>query len=215
MKMFVQKYFFNVYKNCCNTFIINIHYYFVSVMKGCEELKIDISMVERAKKGDDEAFAGLYELIYKDMYKYAFYLLGNALDAEDVVSDTVYEMYIGINKLRKTDSFKNWAFKILANRCKKKRGQYINKNISLDDENNVNILQNVSCEKQSKDIDLTTDLEKAFEILDYVEKQVVALSVFGGYKSKEISSILKIKPTTVRSKLSRALGKMKTRLETH
>lgn len=37
---------------------------------------------------------------------------------------------------------------------------------------------------------------------------IVGLSVFGGYQSKEIGEMLKLKSGTVRSKRSRALSKM-------
>ena len=40
------------------------------------------------------------------------------------------------------------------------------------------------------------------------EQMIVALSVFGGYKSEEIAETMKLKSGTVRSKLSRALDKM-------
>ena len=36
-----------------------------------------------------EQFLELYETIYKDLYRLAYYYLGNAQDAEDVVSETV------------------------------------------------------------------------------------------------------------------------------
>ena len=52
------------------------------------------------------------------------------------------------------------------------------------------------------------NVRNAFFILSEEEQMIVALSVFGGYKSPEIAKILKLKSGTVRSKLSRALDKM-------
>ena len=52
------------------------------------------------------------------------------------------------------------------------------------------------------------DVKKAFFVLSEEEQMIVALSVFGGYKSDEIAQTLKLKAGTVRSKLSRALDKM-------
>ena len=49
------------------------------------------------------------------------------------------------------------------------------------------------------------------ELLSYLskeERQIVALSVFGGYKGEEIAKILHMKHSTVRSKYRRALKKL-------
>lgn len=164
-------------------------------------------LVEMAKSGSDEAFSKLYESVYVDMYKYAYYMLGNVQDAEDIVSETVMDMYTGISKLRNNSLFRQWTFKILSNKCKRKRKTYLNKSISLDSDSRP--LQ----DKMEEDIELRHDLEQAFEILSNEERTVVSLAIFGGYKSKEIGEILDLKATTVRSKLSRALGKMQRKLE--
>lgn len=170
-------------------------------------MDIEEELVEKAKLGDDEAFSKLYESIYVDMYKYAYYMLGNVHDAEDVISDTVIDIYAGITKLRNNNLFRQWSFKILSNKCKKKRKQYLSKNVSLDNEN----VQYDKVEQQ--DIELKYDLEQAFKILSEEERTVVFLAIFGGYRSKEIGDILDIKATTARSKLSRALDKMQRKLE--
>lgn len=170
-------------------------------------MNIDEGLVEKAKLGDDEAFSKLYESIYVDMYKYAYYMLGNVHDAEDVVSDVVIDIYKGIGKLRNNSLFRQWSFKILSNKCKRRRKQYLNKNESLDNET----MNYKGTEEQ--DIELKYDLEQAFGTLSEEERTVVFLAVFGGYRSKEIGDILDIKATTARSKLSRALDKMQRKLE--
>lgn len=168
---------------------------------------IEVDLVEKAKRGDDSAFSALYEKIYKDMYRYAFYMLGNKTDAEDIVSETVIDMYTGIVKLRDNVLFSSWAFKILSNKCKKKRKKYINKEERVE---NHHIGSSIDSMKQ---IEEQYDIEKAFNVLEEDEKQVVSLAVFGGYKSREIASIMDTKAGTVRSKLSRALKKMQVKLE--
>ena len=44
-------------------------------------MNIDAALVEKAKQGDADSFAQLYELVQDDLYKYALYALGNAHDA--------------------------------------------------------------------------------------------------------------------------------------
>lgn len=164
-------------------------------------MEIEKQLVSKAKKGDKEAFSEIYTQIYKDMYRYAYYVLESAQDAEDVVSDTVMDAYRTIGKLKDDSLFCNWIFKILSNKCKKKRKQYLNKTVPLD----VNM-------KIEEDYDIRHDITYAFSGLDEQERTVVSMAVFAGYKSREIGEYLNLNPATVRSKLSRALGKMQEKL---
>ena len=53
----------------------------------------------------------------------------------------------------------------------------------------------------------------AFARLSDEERMIIALHLFGGYKSREIGEILHMHDGTVRSKESRALKKMAAMLE--
>lgn len=81
-------------------------------------------LVKRAKRGDTAAFAELYGTIYKRLYQFALYTLGNTQDAEDVVSAAVMEAFENIGKLRKEDAFSAWMYRIVANMCKQKMREY-------------------------------------------------------------------------------------------
>ena len=58
-----------------------------------------VVLVRQAKLGDSHSFAELYTAIYQDLYKTALYTLGNADDAENVVSDTVMDAFWIISPL--------------------------------------------------------------------------------------------------------------------
>lgn len=164
-------------------------------------------LVKLAKAGDDAAFADLYRQIYKDMYRYAYYMLNNQQEAEDVVSDTVMDIYQQIKKLRENERFRAWTFKILSNKCKKRKKNFVERREYLETEA-VNLEWETNHEYEKKQ-----DLKNAFAELSSEERNVISLAVFGGYKSREIGRMLNIKDTTVRSKLSRALEKMRKRME--
>ncbi len=57
------------------------------------------------------------------------------------------------------------------------------------------------------------DVRDAFLKLEEEERLIVSFSVFGGYSSEEIGGMLKMNAATVRSRKSRALGKMRRMLE--
>ena len=60
---------------------------------------------------------------------------------------------------------------------------------------------------------LAVELKEALAILSPEDRDIVLLSAVAGYKTREIADMLHLNHATVRSKLSRALAKMKTFLE--
>ena len=81
--------------------------------------------VRRAQAGDAGAFAELYSLVYKDLYRISLLNLNNnEQDASDVVSDTVLEAYRNIPKLRDPSSFRSWITAILTAQINKKLKEY-------------------------------------------------------------------------------------------
>ncbi len=167
-------------------------------------------LVTLAKGGDASAFGDLYEIYYKEMYCYAYYITGNEELAQDAVSDTVLAAFKQIDSLKKPEAFKGWLFKILCAACKRQytANRHKQKLIYLDDEKNSDIQ-----EQNSFDFELSLDLRNALGILSKEEQEIVLLSVLSNYKSHEIASILGCPSVTVRSKLHRALKKLRKHLE--
>lgn len=145
-----------------------------------------------------EQFWELYELVYKDMYRLAYYYLGNAQDAEDVVGETVIKAYEKFASLRKKEAFKSWIFAILINQCMTFLRKKTVKGTS-------ELKEEPSFEANLEDKAVAEEL---LSVLSEEERQIVVLSVFGGYKGEEIARILHIKHGTVRTKYRRALKKM-------
>lgn len=165
-------------------------------------------LVIYARAGDKQAFVALYSQ-YKDrMYRYAYYRLGNAADAEDAVSDCVLSAFRQIKKLRKPEAFAAWLFRILYCSC-------------------ITLIEAQAAQRQLADIhQLTrepstdmqsaiehTELQEALAQLTDDERDIVLLSVVSGLSSKEIAAITDYTAGAVRSKLSRSLAKMRNFLE--
>jgi len=158
---------------------------------------------------DKEAlFTQLYSAVWQDLYRYAYYVLGNRMDAEDAVQEAALRGYSGLHNLRGIESFKAWMFKILSVCCKRRLTQIINiRQAEQSDE----ILATVPAED--------TDLTRAIELRERLaelppdDRGIVVLSIVGGYKSNEIAAVFDISPGTVRSRLSRALSKLRVSIE--
>lgn len=176
-------------------------------------MKFDKSDVLNATKNDKEAFANLYDSIYIDLFKMAFYIMGNRELAEDVVSETVLDAYKGISNLKDADNFENWILKILTNKCKKSlKIKYDKFSVFNSKARNIDDYELAGGDNLSSPED-RTDISYALEKLPAQDRIIISLCIIEGYKSNEVAQLLSMKPTTVRSRLNRGLAKMKNYLE--
>lgn len=150
-----------------------------------------------------ERFMVLYESVYKDLYRLAYYYLGNPQDAEDVVGETVLRAYEKISTLKKEEAFRAWIFKILINQCNSHLRKYAGKRTS----------EFVEAPSYQPELDDAVIAKDMLSVLSEEERKIVALAVFGGYKGEEISKITHQKHSTVRSKYRRALKKLEQKIQ--
>lgn len=163
------------------------------------------TLVKSASAGDKNAFAALYMRYRDDLYRYAYFRLGNADDAHDAVSMCIVAAYEGIYSLRSAAAFKSWIFRILYYACARLIAEQSEQRSRAD----TGELDRLPTE----DTALSPELKEAFSVLSEQDRDIVLLSAVAGYNSKEISSMTGLKANTVRSRLSRALAKMKEFLE--
>lgn len=147
---------------------------------------------------DIHKFTELYRTVYKDLYRYALCMMRQPQDAEDAVSEAVVSAYEHIHSLRKEEAFRSWIFQITANVCKRKLKEKSRQEVELSETHPF----------YDVDKELNMDLQRALIVLDEEERNIISLSAFYGYNSKEIGKILKMNPNTVRSKRKRAVEKL-------
>lgn len=150
-----------------------------------------------------DRFLELYGRYYKDMYRLAYYYLGNPQDAEDAVSEAVLKAYEKFDTLHKEESFRAWVFTILVNQCKTQLKKHSSNVVELKEEPFYT--------PSLGDRVLTEDMLSS---LNGEERRIVVLAVFGGYKGGEIAEILGYNHSTIRTKYRRALKKLEHKLLT-
>ena len=160
-------------------------------------------LIRRAVAGDKEAFASLYMLYRDPMYRYAYFRLSDEGDAQDAVSACIAEAYANIASLRREDAFRSWIFRILYRCC----CAIVRDRVPADDREDIEILDTIPAPEPDR---ISPELSEAFGVLGDEEREIVLLSAVAGYSSREIGSLMSLKPSTVRSRLSRALSKMRT-----
>ena len=149
-----------------------------------------------------ERFMEQYQAVYKDMYRLAYYYMGNAEDAEDAVQETALSAYEHFHRLKNKEAFHPWIFKILVNRCKK----------SLKRRKLWGIRKEEPEPSYEPSLTSQAELLELLGRLEEEERLIVTLIVFGGYKGEEIARLLNKNHSTVRSKYRRALKKLESEL---
>ena len=117
------------------------------------------------------------------------------------MSEAVLDAFDTIKKLKSPEKFRSWILSILSAKIKRMQKGYFNSAEELCDET----------ESDSFDFE-SVELREALDRLDGESRLLLSMSVLGGYTGSEIAAICKIKPGTVRSRLSRIKEKLRLEL---
>ena len=160
-------------------------------------------LVEKAKKGNNEAFTNLILSLENDLYSIAKMRVKDKEQINDILQETMIAAYINLPKIKENKYFKTWLIKILINKCNK---SFKYKNfISLED-NDIDKYIGIN-EIQNKKL----DFEDIISFLNKEEKTILTLYYYLNYTTKEIAQILNKREGTITSKISRAKQKIKSK----
>ena len=164
-------------------------------------------LVRKAKKGDENAFNELILLTQKEMYLIAKTKLKDENDMADAIQETILSCYKNLRKLRDDKLFKTWLIKILINECNKIYKKRKKQNVSYEEKEveNYLMIEDDSFENISFDILIRN--------LNEEKKLILTLYYYSGYSTKEISQIIKVNESTIRSKIARAKNKLRNQYE--
>lgn len=166
-------------------------------------------IIEKAKKGDNQAFTVLITSMQSELYKIAKLRLKSDDDINEAVQETIIKTYSSIKKLKNNQYFKTWIIKILINECnsiyqKNKKNQF------EEYDENINIYENIdNINQKISELDFFILIEN----LKYEEKIAITLYYLEGLSTKEISKILKQPEATIKTRISRSKEKIKRTLK--
>jgi RNA polymerase sigma-70 factor (ECF subfamily) len=170
----------------------------------------DAELVESSRRGDVEAFSRLVERHRRDALRLAYTIAGD--DAEDVVQEACVKAYRHLDGFRDGATFRTWLYAIVANEARNgRRGAGRRSALTLR-----------AAARRVGEPDGPEDAAVAHEqrqrLLDAVatlgerDREVVALRFFLGLSEAEAAEVLGCPQGTVKSRLSRALNRLRTEL---
>jgi RNA polymerase sigma-70 factor (ECF subfamily) len=173
-------------------------------------------LVERARRGDHEAFTELVDGRLGSTFRTSLAILGNEADARDATQEIFLRAWRNLPELREADHFAAWFGRIVVNTCRtaiRGRRRRIVREISVgalpgDGEELAS--------RASPHDDRTADLdivERALDRLTIANRTLLALHYFDHLSLDEIGERLGIPAKTVKSRLFTARRSLEQALE--
>ena len=161
------------------------------------------NLVQKAQKGDKEAFGQIYDMFFEKIYKYIFFRTKETEEAEDLASVVFLKVWKNLSKYKvsKKAKFSTWLFQVarftLIDHYRKKKIQ-----VSIED------VQEMS----DKDFTIhnaeLSEAKKYLLLLSEDHQTVISLRYFEGLDFEEIAKVVGRTAVGTRVLLHRALKKL-------
>jgi RNA polymerase sigma-70 factor (ECF subfamily) len=172
------------------------------------------SLVQRAQRGDELAFATLYQLHKKRVYSVCLQMTKDVADAEDLTQEAFLQVFRSINSFRGDSAFSTWLYRIAVNTVLMKlRRRKSPPLLSLDEPvsaDSPSLKREVG--KADPSLSGAVDriaLRRAVEELPAGCRQIFDLHEVEGYQHHEIAEILRCSVGNSKSQLHKAKLKMR------
>ncbi len=182
----------------------------------------DLDLVQRARKGDTQAFDELVEKYTPKLYGLVYHMTSNHEDTNDILQDVFAKAYRALKRFKGKSAFYTWIYSIATNMTLnflKKRNR--RRGMSLDDvdlaiANDKDFIEATSKSdpvREANISELQERLNMAMQELSKNHRAVVTMFDIQGMPHAEISKVLGVSEGTIRSRLFYAHRQLQTYLE--
>ena len=163
-------------------------------------------LLHRIAQGDNDALYELYVEFKSTVFNFALSITGDYHFSQDVLQDTFVRIKTSSSVNKNYQNPKAYIFTITRNLSV----SYLRKQKYIVGDKEFEMIRNNA---DTEDVLLSVELQRAINVLNEVEHQIVVLYVIGGLKHKEIAQILSIPTPTVMWKYRNSLAKLKNQLK--
>lgn len=168
----------------------------------------------RAKNKDPEAFSEIYDLYVERIYRFIFFKVANAEDAQDLTSEVFLKTWQYINDGKEVKNLNAFFYKIARNLVidyyRKKSLSQTNVSLENENENLEGQIKAAKSETENLETKLAMEgVEKKLRELKDEYREAIILHYVDELSIKEIAEVLDKKKGAVRVLLFRALNTLK------
>lgn len=169
-------------------------------------------LIEKAQKGDPEAFSALVRTYQERMVHVAYSFLRNFEDARDVAQEAFVKAYQALGQFKGNSRFSTWLYRILVNLCKDFVRKRKNKPESSEPDGEV-AAQGHNALKGLLNRELGQAIYREIDRLPFSQRSVFTLRYLEGLSLEEIAQTLELSVGAVKANLWQAGQKMKKGLQ--
>ena len=175
----------------------------------------EIELVGLAQSGDSAAYQTLVEEHQTIAFRTAYLITGSAADAEDAVQDGFVKAFYALGRFRPEAPFRPWVLRIVANEARnRRRSAGRRERLALRAaEDPLSGGAVPSPEAALLESEERAELLAAVEGLREEDRLVIACRYFLELSEEETAAALDWRRGTVKSRLARALERLRARME--
>jgi RNA polymerase sigma-70 factor (ECF subfamily) len=171
-------------------------------------------LIAAAKAGDQRAYGQLLARHQAVAFRAAYLIAGSSADAEDATQDACVKAWLTLPRFRPDAPFRPWLVRIAVNEARNRRrgaGRRATLMLKLGP-HSADLVAAPSAEAEAVAADDRARLSSAVGRLREDDQLVIAARYFLGLSEAETAIALGLRVGTVKSRLSRALGRLQTQL---
>jgi len=164
----------------------------------------DSEMIAKIKQGETQWLDILIEEHYDGIFRFCYYKTGDREAAYDCTQETFLHLIRYLGNYLEQRKFKAYLYRIARNVCV----DYFRKraNVPLGEE----ALELAQAEDTGiKSVELSDQVMRALERLPQMQRDVVILHFFYGFKLREIAEITDVPMSTAKSRLKQGMDKLR------
>jgi RNA polymerase sigma-70 factor (ECF subfamily) len=176
-------------------------------------------LIQRAQKGDQEAFAGLVTEHQRYVYNLALRVLKNEEEALDLAQETFVRAWTALPNFRGESQFRTWLYRIVTNLCYNRLPNLRRSLHELGDDVIVDLPETeVAFDNPAHGFEtreLRSHLHNAIDHLDENYRLLISLRYQNELSYEEIATMLNLPLGTVKTGLFRAKEQLRRALESY
>jgi RNA polymerase sigma-70 factor (ECF subfamily) len=177
----------------------------------------DEELVAAAQAGDTSAFDALVRRWDRKIHGAIYRVLGSDDEARDISQEAFLKAFRGLGAFKGHARFSSWLYQIAINLCRdrlrRRKGREALSLDELGEEGQAAPRRGPTTLELVEARDLSRRVARAIDALSEAQREVVVLKEYEGLTFPEIAGVLGVPVSTVKTRLYRALGQLRTQLE--
>lgn len=172
--------------------------------------------VERAKRGDHDAYESLLRMHEHVAFRVAYAIVGSGADAEEVAQDAFVKAYRALHRFRPGSPFRPWLLRIVANEARNRRRSIGRRTHLLERAAAEQAVSGDAAPSPETGVLASEQHDELFAALERLrddERVAIVARYFVGLTDEETAAALGVRRGAVKMRVWRALNRLREELE--